>query len=557
MLIRLEIDNFAVISNAVFEPASGLNVISGETGAGKSLLVDAISLILGGKSSKDLIRAGQDRAFVEAVFDISSLSVKEILPLLESSGIEIGDDKLLILSRTIYENGRTIARINGTTVNISALRDIAVFLVEIHGQYDTQKIFDENYHSELLDRFAGDKALKTLDEYRDLLGRYKETVHDMRLLKASPEKIKQRREYLEYVVAEIDKAAFVPEEEETLFKDKKKAEDYKNFAEDILRAQDLTAAAADDSSTASRLISKISKSDSEFEEMAERYESLTLEIRALSDDISRKCSELSLDGDKIDQINARIGLLFELKSKYGNSVTEINAFRDKCSEELSNIDNDKERYAMLRSELASLEKELIDAAGRLSDIRHKAAGKLEKAIVKELADLEIPKAEFVVSFKERPREKFFSSNGTEDISFLFSANPGLPPRPLSSTASGGEASRIMLAVKNILTFADSTPTLIFDEIDTGISGAAANGIADKLRSISRVHQVLCVTHTAQIAACADNNFVAGKSFKDNKTTALIEAVKGDGKVREVSRMLSGSSEEESIKLAEKLIDSYK
>ena len=212
---------------------------------------------------------------------------------------------------------------------------------------------------------------------------------------------------------------------------------------------------------------------------------------------------------------------------------------------------------MLRSELASLEKELIDAAGRLSDIRHKAAGKLEKAIVKELADLEIPKAEFVVSFKERPREKFFSSNGTEDISFLFSANPGLPPRPLSSTASGGEASRIMLAVKNILTFADSTPTLIFDEIDTGISGAAANGIADKLRSISRVHQVLCVTHTAQIAACADNNFVAGKSFKDNKTTALIEAVKGDGKVREVSRMLSGSSEEESIKLAEKLIDSYK
>ena len=249
--------------------------------------------------------------------------------------------------------------------------------------------------------------------------------------------------------------------------------------------------------------------------------------------------------------------MFDLKTKYGSTIEEINGFRDKCAAELANLDNDKERYGVLRTELAALEKDLIDISGKLSDSRHKAAGKLEKAIVKELSDLEIPKAEFVVSFAERPREKYFSANGTEDISFLFSANPGLPPRPLSDTASGGEASRIMLAVKNILTAADSTPTLIFDEIDTGISGAAANGIADKLKSISILHQVLCVTHTAQIAACADNNFVAGKSFKGNITTTELIRADDEAKVREVSRMLSGSSEDESMNLAKKLIDSYK
>ncbi|MBP5654007.1 MAG: DNA repair protein RecN [Clostridiales bacterium] len=556
MLIRLEISDFAVISNVVFEPKAGLNVITGETGAGKSLLVDAIGLIMGDKSSRNLIRAGSDKAVVEAVFDVSDINDKDFCKTLADNGITT-EDNLLILRRTVYDNGRTIARICGSTVNVSTLREVTSYLVEIHGQYDTQKIFDDKYHTELLDRFAGDKTLKLLDEYRTMLEKYKQTVHEIKILKASPEKIKQRREYLEYVVAEIDKAAFAKDEEEKLFADKKKAEDYKAFAEDITRAQDLTSGAADNSATASRLISKIAMTDKDMSELAQRFENIDLELRALSDDINRKCSELSYDEEKIKYINSRIGLLFDLKSKYGSTIDEINAFRDKCAEELSNLDNDKERYAKLRAELSSLEKDLIEVSAKLSESRHKAAVKLEKAIVKELSDLEIPKAEFVVNFEERPREKFFSASGTEDISFLFSANPGLPPRPLSDTASGGEASRIMLAVKNILTAADSTPTLIFDEIDTGISGAAANGIADKLKSISKLHQVLCVTHTAQIAACADNNYVAGKNFKGNTTSTELFKADADAKVREVSRMLSGSSGEESINLAKKLIDSYK
>ncbi|MBO4459964.1 MAG: DNA repair protein RecN [Clostridiales bacterium] len=557
MLIRLEITDFAVISNVVFEPDKGLNVITGETGAGKSLLVDAIDLIMGGKSSKNLIRAGKEKAFVEAVFDISSEADPEFLKTLSDSDVDIEEDGLLIISRTVYDNGRTIARINGNTVNISLLRDITSYLVEIHGQYDTQKIFDDKYHVELLDRFAGDKALKVLKEYQDLLEQYKTTVHDLKLLKGSPEKLKQRREYLEFVVNEIDKASFADGEEETLFADKKRMEQYKNFAEDLTRAMDLAQGASDNSAQSSSIITKIASKDEDFKDLAERFESIYLDLKSVSDDISRKCSELDVDQNKIDEINSRISLLFDLKSKYGNSIAEINSFKDKCSQELTNLDDDKERYAKLRNDLSALEKKLIDLAKNLSDIRHKASSKLEKAIVSELNDLEIPKAQFVVEFEERTRDKFFSSHGTEDISFLFSANPGLPPRPLSATASGGEASRIMLAVKNILTSADSTPTLIFDEIDTGISGKAANGIADKLKSISGLHQVLCVTHTPQIAACADNNFIAGKKFLKNNTSTELVKADADLKVREVSRMLSGSDDAESMSLAQKLIDSYK
>jgi len=555
LLIRLEITDFAVISNVVFEPKEGLNVITGETGAGKSLLVDAIGLIMGGKSSRNLIRSGKDKARVEAVFDISGISDEQFSKTLSDLAIDT-EDGLLIISRDIYDNGRTIARVNGNTVNISALKDIASYIVEIHGQYDTQKIFDDRFHVDLLDRFAGDKVIRKLSEYRALLDRYKTIVHDLKLLKGSPDKLKQRREYLEYVVSEIDDAAFEKGEEESLFSEKKKIESYKAFAEDLSRAQDLALGASDNSASASSIIRKIATTDPDFGELSERYESIYLDLKAISDDISRKCSDINIDEDRMNYINTRISLLFDLKSKYGNSIEEINAFRDKCSSELLNLDNDKERYANLRSELSELEKSLLECAKDLSDSRHKAALKLEKAIVKELSELEIPKAQFVVDFKERPRERFFSAAGTEDISFLFSANPGLEPRPLSATASGGEASRIMLAIKNILTSADSTPTLIFDEIDTGISGKAANGIADKLRSISRLHQVLCVTHTAQIAACADNNYIAGKSFaKDMTTTNLIHADK-DSKVREVSRMLSGSEDPESINLAQKLIDSY-
>lgn len=555
MLIRLEITDFAVISNVVFEPGTGLNVITGETGAGKSLLVDAIDLIMGGKSSKNLIRAGKDKAFVEAVFDISSIIDPELSKILSDSAIEV-EDGLLIMSRTVYDNGRTIARINGNTVNISLLRDITSHLVEIHGQYDTQKIFDEKFHVELLDRFAGDKVLKCLNEYQDLLENYKTTVHDLKILKGSPEKLKQRREYLEFVVNEIDMASFTDGEEETLFAEKKRMEQYKNFAEDLSRAQDLAQGASDNSSQSSAIISKIASKDEEFKDLAERYESAYLDLKSIADDISRKCSELDIDQNKLDEVNSRINLLFDLKSKYGNSVSEINAFRDKCSSELNNLDDDKERYAKLRNDLSGLEKELITVSKELSDIRHKASSKLEKAIVNELTDLEIPKAQFVVKFEERSRDKFFAIYGTEDISFLFSANPGLPPRPLSATASGGEASRIMLAIKNILTSADSTPTLIFDEIDTGISGKAANGIADKLKSIAGLHQVLCVTHTPQIAACANNNFIAGKKFiKNNTSTELVKADQ-ELKVKEVSRMLSGSDDAESMSLAQKLIDSY-
>jgi len=561
MLVRLEIRDFAVISNVVFEPGKGLNVISGETGAGKSLIVDAINLILGAKASKTLIRTGSSSCYAEAVFDCSEMTDSDFIQMLSDNGIE-DDDGMLIVSRTVYDSGKSVARINGTGVTNTVLREISSRLVDIHGQHDTQAIFDEGSHVKFLDRFAGEKCVSLSRDYTAKLKEYVDMVSRIKEISSTPDYLERRREYLEYAVNEIESAGFKDGEEEELHETKKKVSQDEATLVSLSNAQSLLSSdgsfesPVQAASQAARELLKASQSDEAFKDIAERARTLALELEALSSDVDKELSDRNYDESLKDRVEQRIGLLYDLKAKYGQTVSEINKFADEAKKELDAIEHNKDLLQELKKKRAEILQELLKLAEDLSAERKKAALKLEKAITKELSDLEMPNAVFEVNFTRRENAKFFSKSGIDDIAFRFSANPGQEARALSAIVSGGEASRIMLAIKNVLSSVDLIPTLIFDEIDTGVSGKASLAIANKLKAIASSHQVLCVTHTAQIAAASDRGFVLTKKVTDGNTETMCDVLDANGKIVEVSRLLSGGNAESSVRLAEDLIASF-
>jgi len=561
MLVRLEIRDFAVISNIVFEPGSGLNVISGETGAGKSLIVDAIGLILGAKASRNLIRTGSPSAYAEAVFDCSDINDDELNVILTDNGIEL-DDGMLIISRTVYDSGKSVARVNGSGVTNAVLREISSRLVDIHGQHDTQAIFDEGTHVKLLDRFAGDKCISLHRDYVRSLQEFKDLVLRIKEISSSPDYLERRRDYLEFAVSEIEAAGFKDGEEEELHETKKKLSQNEVLFESLTNAQAYLSSESSYQSPvqsieqASRELLKASQNDDSLKDIAERARTLALDLDALSSDVDKILSDRNYDEGLKERTEQRIGLLYELKAKYGATISDINKFAADSKNELEAIEKNKDILQDLKKERAVKEKELLKIAEDLSSERKIYAKQLEQAITKELADLEMPNAVFEVSFVRREKAKFFSASGIDDIAFRFSANPGQEVRALSAIVSGGEASRIMLAVKNVLSRVDTIPTLIFDEIDTGVSGKASLAIANKLKAIAGSHQVLCVTHTAQIAAASDRGFVLTKKVENGNTETKCTVLDGTAKIEEVSRLLSGSSSESSLRLAEDLIKSF-
>lgn len=561
MLVRLEIRDFAVISNIVFEPGKGLNVISGETGAGKSLIVDAIGLIMGAKASRNLIRTGSPSAFAEAVFDCSGIDDDDFRKILSDNGIE-DDEGLLIISRTVYDSGKSVARVNGTGVTNAVLKDISSKLVDIHGQHDTQAIFDEGTHVKLLDRFAGDKCIKLHKDYVKSLQEFKELVLRIKEISSTPDYLERRRDYLEFAVSEIEAAGFKDGEEEELHETKKKISQNEVLFESLTNAQNYLSSESSYQSPvqavnqAGRELLKASQNDESLKDIAERAQALALDLDALASDVDKVLSDRNYDEGMKERIEQRIGLLYELKAKYGATISDINKFAEQSRTELDSIEKNKDILQELKKQRTVKEKELLDLAEKLSSVRKDYAAKLEKAITKELSDLEMPDAVFEVSFERREKAKFFSMSGIDDIAFRFSANPGQEVRPLSAIISGGEASRIMLAVKNVLSRVDLIPTLIFDEIDTGVSGKASLAIANKLKAIAGSHQVLCVTHTAQIAAASDRGFVLTKKVSDGNTETVCTVLDGGTKTREVSRLLSGSDSDSSLRLAEDLISSF-
>ena len=558
MLIRMDISNFALIDNAVFEPKSGFTIITGETGAGKSLLIDAISALRGSRIGKDAVRTGCKKAIIEAAFD----RISELVSNNELDSLEIIPevDDTLILSSEIMADGKSIARMNGKLVPISVLKDIGSRLVDIHGQNDQQAIFVPSMHLELLDRFGNAPVHDEIVSYGNTLLLYRSCIEEIRRLGTDPAVRNRRAELLAYQIAELEDANFKIGEEEELIRQKRILSSYEKIREGLsfcYQALDI-----DDESSAVSILKQMTgtmesvvRLEPALKNVLEQYVSALLVLEGIGDDLSAYMAASDQPQVSLPVIEARLDQLFRFKVKYGSTTADMRLFLEQAKTERDEILESEKRLEELHRTRLSLEKILMEKADAVHNARQTAAFDLSRSIMHELSDLGMEGSTFSAAFSQRPRERFFSRTGYDEVAFMMSANPGEPEKPLARIASGGEASRIMLAIKTILASADETPTLIFDEIDAGISGKTATVVSQKLRTLSQTHQVLCVTHMAQIAAAADQHFVIRKDVEAERTHTIISELGSRERVEEVARLLSGEMKDHaSLDLAAQLIE---
>lgn len=554
MLVQLTIQDFAIVEYASFTPGKGLNILTGETGAGKSLIIDAISALLGHRIGREYVRKDCDKAIIEAVFD----EVSSVIPssLLEEYGIEAEEDTLILL-REISKDGRSIVRINGRTMPVSVLKSIGACLVDIHGQHDQQTIFDSSKHLGILDDYLGVQIQPHIAAFSSKLEEYREILSARKKYETDPEKSRQMQDLLHYQIKEIEEGAFTDGEEEELveklkvLKQEEKRRFHLSFVQGALSTED-SASPLSSLQTAAEHLDALASIDGTFSDSAKQLQSIVMDLEGLHDEMVK---EDGLTQESYDEVEARLEKLRACTSKYGGSVQAMNDFLLQAKERLEILSEGDTRLKQLNAERARVERELVSLADTIHDIRVEAGRRLSEDIVSEVRFLGLPNATFEVSFSKRPKERFFSRTGYDEVEFLFSANKGEDLKPLSKTASGGEAARIMLAIKTILARADATPVLIFDEVDSGISGEAAKAVSQSMKKLSKFHQVFCVTHMGQIAAAADQHFFISKDQSGERTKTNVSELGNSGRIMEVARLLSGnSSDEQSQRLAKNLIE---
>ncbi len=522
MITTLHIKNIGIIDDLSIELGEKFNVLTGETGAGKTLIIDAISIISGDRFSKEMIRKGEDYSFVE---------INLYLP--EN---ELAIEGNVIVSREIHLNGRNSCKINGRLVTLAELKEFMNTIVDIHGQNDNQKILNPKYHIKYLDNFIGDKILIAKQEYKAL---FKKRIELKKELKENlgDEKEKERQlSLLQYEFDEIENANLKCKEEEELEEKRKVFMNSEKIGKALNEADiSLGEGAIDKINDAIRAIEKISNLDEKYEEILNNLKSIYYETQELSRDISSLNTEMYFDENDRNQIEERLDIIYSLKRKYGNSIEEILEYKDKIEKEIERINNLDEYNEKLRKEIFILEEKMISIANNMHDMREKMADTLNKKINKELADLEMPNARFITNIKKVE----FNPNGIDEVEYFICTNIGEEAKKLDKIASGGEMSRIMLAIKTVLADTDSTPILIFDEIDTGISGKAAKSVGEKLKLIGKNHQVLCITHQPSIAAKGDQNYYISKDSNNGRTFTKIKKLTEEEIINEVARISNG------------------
>ena len=535
MLVGLKIENIAVIESAELEFDSGLNVMTGETGAGKSIVIDSINAVLGERTSRELIRTGADSARVYAAFaDINDETEK----LLDEMGIEKMPDKTLVLSRSLNNSGRNVCRINGCPATVSALKEVGAGLINIHGQHDSQALLSPEKHCGFIDSLAENQELR--NDYRQVFTRLVSVKKELDSLYDSRDEKAARLDYLNFQIKEISEANVCVGEREELSKEK---ELLQNSGRVIKALEKAYVALSDDSG----ILAGVEDCAHELETASKFYENASQSAKSMRS-VSYELNEISarvrdlVDGfdyspERLSEINERLDFLYRLSMKYGASEEDILACLEKAVAERSAIEISDEKISELEEQLYALSDEIKILSARLTDSRMQAAKEFEKKVKAELEFLDMPKVTFVVDRKQTA----LTSKGADAIEFLISANPGQEPKAIAKIASGGELSRIMLAIKNVLSDKDGIATLIFDEIDTGVSGSAAEKIALKLHQVSEGRQVICVTHLARIAAQADKHMKISKSADDVKTYTKIESLDFDGRAAEVARITGGGS----------------
>ena len=542
MLELLHIENIAVIQEADIQFRPGFNALTGETGAGKSIVIDAMGAVLGGRTSRDLIRTGADRAFVSAEFS----QVPDGLPGLAETGTAPDEDGHLLLQRELTGDGKNLCRVNGRPVTVAQLRRIGEELLNIHGQHDGQQLLDEEQHLSYLDRFGRTETP---------LGRYQTAYEAMAALQAKIRALQmdeaekaRRMDSLRFQIGELERAQLVPGEEESLTERRdllRNGEKYLSAlsgADYCLNGGEEGGGAVSALRDAEEAVSGIRTLSDDMGELYKRLEQLRCEAYDLAETIRDKREEFDFSPAELDAVESRSDLLYRLKKKYGATVEEMLAYLEKCRRELDDMETADDTLARLEQQLETARKAVLAAGAELTAARQAAAGVLEQRIQSELRDLDMHKVRFAIDFGEKEP----GPDGCDAVRFLMSANAGEDLKPIARIASGGELARIMLALKNVLAEQESIGTLVFDEVDTGVSGRAAQKVAEKLAQVSRRKQVLCVTHLPQLAAMADTHFSVEKGERDGRTYTRVVLLDREQRKAELARITGGSHVTEAL-----------
>lgn len=552
MLKTLVIENIAVIKKAQIEFTSGLNVLTGETGAGKSIVVDSINAILGERTSRELVRAGSDNAFVNAYFEDINDDVK--LKLNEYD-IPIEEDGSLLLSRKISAGGKSVCRVNGLPVTVGILKDIGTHLVNIHGQHDSQALLNPDFHYKFVDAYADCDEL--LAEYKDSFKSFLNIRRQLKSLTSDADERDKQSEILDYQIKELRDADIKVGEWEKL----KHRKSVILNSQAILNALNtlLGAVNGDDENqgiqsvlmSSDKEITALLDADTQLKPIKEKLDSAEDLLESIKDLISDKMENLDFQPDELDKIEERLDILYTFSNKYGETEQDMLYYLANAERKRALFDNSEQDLERLNAEYDSSLEKTQSLALKLSEVRQKAAEKLGEEICSQLEFLDMPGVKFVTQFSKGN----LSSVGVDKIEFLIRTNPGEEPKPLAKIASGGELSRIMLAIKSIIAKSDSIATLIFDEIDTGVSGKASRKIGLKLKEVGENAQVICVTHSAQIASAADSHFLIKKEYTDNAAFTQIMPLDFEGRKYELARIMGGLNVTESLlKSAEEMLD---
>ena len=551
MLSNLQIENIAVIKSASIDFENGFNVMTGETGAGKSIVIDSLNAILGERTSRELIRSGADSASVCAEFQNVGDNVKNEL---EKLGIE--KDDTLIVSRKLTPDGKNVCRINGMPATVSMLKALGVQLVNIHGQLDNQSLLSPETHCSFIDKLAG--SGRELNEFKELYSLYIKKENELKSLNTDVNEKNRRLDILNYQIEEIQKADIRPGEKDELteklgfLRNAEKILDLLHTAYAALNGDGEMPGAADVAADAASKLLSAADYSSDFTETANGVNDAAMNLSAYTEELRDKIYSLDYDPNETERAEERLDVIYRLSQKYGDSEEAILAYLENAEKERDALSFSDERAEQLRAETEKAYNEALAAAKKLSEIRIEAGKKFSADVERELAFLDMPSVKFIVN--DSVGELY--ENGIDNIEFLLSANAGEEPKPLSKIASGGELSRIMLAIKCVLSELDDIDTLIFDEIDSGVSGRAALKIAAKMKELSKTHQVICVTHLAQIAAFADEHKLISKEEKDGRTYTCIASLDYNGRKYELARIMGGLTVTQSIlNSAEELLSS--
>ena len=540
MILELYMKNCALVEELRLTIDENLNILTGETGSGKSIIIDALGLCLGEKYDRSFLRKGTEKGIVEAIFSSESGHLKDVL---DKYDIELDDDNLLVITRVIYSDGKSVARVNGRTLKLSVLKEIATTLIDIHGQHQNQALFNKETHLQFLDLFGENKLIDLKNEYKDVYQEYIKVKHDLNTLTENKDDMQIQREIdlLKFQINEIESANLSKDEYEDLLKQRdvfrNSEKIYSNLNLSYQHLYEGSVNAVDLIGNASKELSSISEYDKVLSEYNENVERIMYELQDISREIRNYKDSIDFEPYELEQIEIRIDEINNLKRKYGNSIEEIFDFYEKTKNRLNEILNRDEKVEQLKREIVRVEKILKDKAENLSIARKEVASDLEEVLLVELKSLNMKNVVFKVNFEDSN----FNSEGKDDVEFMISFNLGEDIKPIYKVASGGEMSRFMLAFKTILADIDQIDTLVFDEIDTGISGIAAQIVGEKLSQIAKKKQIICITHLPQIAANADTHYCIEKNTSNERTFTSIRKLDHIQKRDEIARLIAGSN----------------